>query len=319
MKRIVIVLLALLLVGCETYYKSTEPVGTPQKIDAKIEFVEDESASIFVNVAIEDQSLAYGAIKLIFEQPQLHEGYFLDYKSYQTTSVLTRHLVDGNAEIALVSLSTALNVNSLGGRYKLVGIVHGEPLRLYSKRNVNGLDSFSGQEIHLLNEDLQHVSAILMSQGIHPQTDVKLTVWNNLDALEEAYLHGRVINLATKNDMPGEFLDLSVYLEKAFGYAKGYPKGVLLVRDPIHISYSDLIVEVYTALDEGIEWLNTSEEIAISYAQQLGISSKNKATGLSFAYEDMPALLKYFQGIHRVGAELLVPDESYFYIPGGQH
>lgn len=316
MKRITgFLILMVLLMGCS---KGVEDVSLPmeanKEVNDAIELV--ESAPIDINIGVSGGGMSYFTVKQFFEMKSYDANMNFNYNIYYAFGMLEKDLEANNIDIGLLPLDRLLLMEGALIDYKIMGIVSmGYPKLIASKANTT-LESIKKKNLDVYYEHELFLKNLLKDQGIDPDYDVNIVVWNDGDKMLEAYKKGEIENAMVNMDLyqkvlsegykPYQIIDVDAYVSKSISLVSGVPNGVLVIRKTIVDAYPEMCDAFEADMEKNNSWISRSNEEAAVYAQQLGLIEEKEAyirylNTENYYYEPMEMskykLKKYFSWV----------------------
>lgn len=279
-------ILMLLLTSCSKEMQN-EDLGLDETAEASIDAIElVESAPIDINIGVSGGGMSYFTVKQFFEVKSYDDNINFNYNIYYAFGMLERDLEAKKIDIGLLPLDRLLLMEDAFIDYKIVGIVSmGYPKLVSAKPNTT-LESIKKKNLDVYYEHELFLKNLLREEGLNPDTDVNIVVWNDGEKMLEAYEKGEIENAMFNTDLYQRILaegyradtimDVDAYINKSIGIVSGVPNGVLVIRKTILEAYPEVCEAFEEDMQKNNNWISRSNEEAAVYAQQLGLVDEKK-------------------------------------------
>lgn len=233
---------------------------------------------------------ALTAAKLAKESPNMDENITIDYEIQKTPDLLASKIIKGEADIAMVPSSLAVQAFNKGIPYKLVGTSTWGSLYLISTEGIETFKDLKGKEIYSFAKGLTPdivLRYVLSKNGIDPDKDVEITYLNSGSEVGPAFLGGKTnlavvseplaTNVMMKKEDAKIIFGLNEEWSKVTESENGYPQASLIIKSDLLENEKEFVEKFLEEYGVSSRWAVEHPEELGDYAEELGIGVKKEA------------------------------------------
>lgn len=293
-----------------------------------------------VSVGAPDGLPAIAIAKLSQENPEVKDGYEVNYTLEATSDALSTDVMKEGLDIAIVPSNMASIAYNKTENYQIAGTVGiGSFYLVSSDEDVNGINSsLEGKEVGnigkgltpditvqaLLKEQKVDTSAITFNYSNEASDLVSLLATKKLTTgiVPEPALSG----LLTKNPDLKVICGVNDTWKEVFENENGYPQSTLIIKSSFAKENPEFVENFINKLDENIKWTNENPKEAGEFAAKFGVNVKPELlvkaidrTNLEFISIDncKDEYTDYYNSLFTFNPKVLggkVADENIYYI-----
>ncbi|MEG0051163.1 MAG: ABC transporter substrate-binding protein [Terrisporobacter sp.] len=254
----------------------------------KKETVSEKKEAVTVNVGAPDGLPAISIAKLSQENPEIKEGYKVNYNLEATSDALSTDVMKEELDIAIVPSNMAAIAYNKTSNFQIAGTVgKGSFYLVSSDELVTGIDSsLSGKEVGNIGKGLTPditIQALLKEQGVDTSS-VTFNYSNEASDLVSLLATKKITTgivpepalsgLLTKNPDLKVIAGANDTWSKVFKNENGYPQSTLIIKKSFAKENPEFVDDFIKSLDENIKWTNENPEEAGKFAEEFGVNVK---------------------------------------------
>lgn len=275
MKKKTALLLAVLL-GMFTF----TGCGNNQKAQQKVTETKE------INFTVPDGLPAIASAKVIKEEPDVKNGYKINYTIEQSSESLVTSVMKGEPDVVIVPSNVAATVYNKNKNYKIAGTIGWGSLYLGTS-DKSGSDELKGKEIYNIGKGLTPdivTRSIFKDKGIDVDNDINFTYVNGVTELAPIILSGKaqyavipepaLSTVQTKNSDFTTMMDLNDEWKKINNSEYGFPQSTIIVKNDLIDNDKEFVDKLLDKVKESTEWMYSDKEALGDYCEAIGVSAK---------------------------------------------
>lgn len=275
MKKKTALLLAVLL-GMFTFAGCGNTQNTQQKTTEAKE----------IKFSVPDGLPAIASAKLIKEEPDVKDGYKIDYTIEQSSESLVTSVMKAEPDVVIVPSNVAATVYNKNKNYKIAATVGWGSLYLGSS-DKSGRTDLKGKEVYNIGKGLTPdivTRSILKDKGINVDNDINFTYVNGVTELAPVILSGKaqyavvpepaLSTVQIKNSDFATMMDLNEEWKKLNDSEYGFPQSTIIVKNDLLENDKEFVDKLLDKVEESTEWMYSDKDTLGDYCESIGVSAK---------------------------------------------
>lgn len=276
MKKKAALLLAGLL-GVFTFIGCGNNQNTQQKKSVEIQEI---------NFSVPDGLPAIASAKLIKEEPEIKDGYKINYTIEQNSESLVTSVMKGEPDVVIVPSNVAATVYNKTKNYKIAGTVGWGSLYVGTSDKTGNTD-LKGKEVYNIGKGLTPdivAKSVFKDKGIDVDNDVNFTYVNGVTELAPVILSGKaqyavipepaLSTVQTKNADFTTIMDLNEEWKKINNTQYGFPQSTIIVKNDLIENHKEFVDDLLDKVKESAEWMYHEKDTLGDYCEEIGVSAK---------------------------------------------
>lgn len=250
---------------------------------------EVKKEEVVVKVGAPDGLPAITIAKLAQENPEIKEGYKVEYTLEATSDALSTDVMKEGLDIAIVPSNMAAIAFNKTSNYQIAGTIgRGSFYLVSSDESVTGIDSsLVGKEVGNIGKGLTPditIQALLKEEGVDA-SNISFNYSNEASDLVSLLATGKLSTgivpepalsgLLTKNENLKVIASVNDTWKDVFNTEDGYPQSTLIVSSSFAKENSDFVDEFINSLEENINYINSNPEESGKFAEEFGVNIKS--------------------------------------------
>ncbi|NME83878.1 MqnA/MqnD/SBP family protein [Clostridium sp. SM-530-WT-3G] len=256
--------------------------GSGQSALQQSEMVETKE----INFSVPDGLPAIANAKNIKENPEIKDGYKVNYTIEKNSESLVTSVMKGEPDVVIVPSNVASTVYNKTKNYKIAGTVGWGSLYVgTTDKNVSS--DFKGKEIYNIGKGLTPdlvSKSIFMGKGIDVDKDINFSYVNGVSELAPVILSGKaeyavipepaLSTVQTKNSEFTTLMDLNEEWKKINNTEYGFPQSTLIVKNDLLENDKEFVDGLLDKVKESTEWMYDNKDALGDYCEEIGVSAK---------------------------------------------
>lgn len=239
-----------------------------------------------VNFSVPDGLPSIASAKVIKENPEIKEGYKMNYTIEKNSEALVTSIMKGEPDIAVVPSNVASTVYNKTKKYKIAGTVGWGSLYV-GTIDKNSSGDLKGKEIYNIGKGLTPdivAKSIFIGKGIDVDKDINFTYVNGVAELAPVILSGKaqyavipepaLSTVQTKNSEFITLMDLNEEWKKENNTKYGFPQSTIIVKNDLLKNDKELVDNLLDKVKESTEWMYDEKDTLGDYCEEIGVSAK---------------------------------------------
>ncbi|HCW54749.1 MAG TPA: ABC transporter substrate-binding protein [Clostridium sp.] len=256
--------------------------GSNQSVQQQSEMVETKE----ITFSVPDGLPAIANAKIIKEDPEIKEGYKVNYTIEKNSESLVTSVMKGEPDIVVVPSNVAATVYNKTKNYKIAGTVGWGSLYV-GTTDKSGSYDLKGKEVYNIGKGLTPdlvTKSIFMGKGIDIDKDINFTYVNGVSELAPVILSGKaqyavipepaLSTVQTKNAEFTTLMDLNEEWKNINNTEYGFPQSTLIVKNDLIENDEEFVDALLDKVKESTEWMYDEKDTLGDYCEEIGVSAK---------------------------------------------
>ena len=239
-----------------------------------------------INFSVPDGLPAIASAKLIKEEPEVKDGYKINYTIEQNSESLVTSVMKGEPDVVIVPSNVAATVYNKTKNYKIAGTVGWGSLYVGTSDKTGSTD-LKGKEIYNIGKGLTPdivAKSVFKDKGIEVDKDVNFTYVNGVTELAPVILSGKaqyavipepaLSTVQTKNEDFTTIMDLNEEWKKINDTEYGFPQSTIIVKNDLIENHKEFVDDLLDKVKESAEWMYHEKYTLGDYCEEIGVSAK---------------------------------------------
>lgn len=239
-----------------------------------------------INFSVPDGLPAIASAKLIKEEPEVKDGYKINYTIEQNSESLVTSVMKGEPDVVIVPSNVAATVYNKTKNYKIAGTVGWGSLYVGTSDKTGNTD-LKGKEVYNIGKGLTPdivAKSVFKDRGINVDKDVNFTYVNGVTELAPVILSGKaqyavipepaLSTVQTKNADFITIMDLNEEWKKINNTQYGFPQSTIIVKNDLIENHKEFVDDLLDKVKESAEWMYHEKYTLGDYCEEIGVSAK---------------------------------------------
>ena len=239
-----------------------------------------------INFSVPDGLPAIANAKVIKENPEIGDGYKVNYTIEQNSEALVTSVMKGEPDVVVVPSNVAATVYNKTKNYKIAGTVGWGSLYVGTTDKSGNID-VKGKEIYNIGKGLTPdivAKSIFKGKGIDIDKEVNFTYVNGVTELAPVILSGKaqyavipepaLSTVQSKNADFTTLINLNEEWKKINDTEYGFPQSTIIVKNDLIENDKEFVDKLLNQVKESTEWMYNEKDSLGDYCEEIGVSAK---------------------------------------------
>ena len=239
-----------------------------------------------INFSVPDGLPAIANAKVIKENPEIGDGYKVNYTIEQNSEALVTSVMKGEPDVVVVPSNVAATVYNKTKNYKIAGTIGWGSLYVGTTDKSGNID-VKGKEIDNIGKGLTPdivAKSIFKGKGIDIDKEVNFTYVNGVTELAPVILSGKaqyavipepaLSTVQSKNADFTTLINLNEEWKKINDTEYGFPQSTIIVKNDLIENDKEFVDKLLNQVKESTEWMYNEKDSLGDYCEEIGVSAK---------------------------------------------